>query len=311
MTGVFGRLVAPSAQVGGQRFFYGAIAISVLLHAVIAVALVDRVYWNLAEPEVEAISVDLVPPPEPEAHEQESPEPVEPEKQVPEPSAQPEDRLQPEEQLARSPSALPLLKPVIEFSETDSGPRIEPDGQSKQEVNETELDEPAPEPEQLAEAEAAPDDSATVGPVAIPAIPKPRPVQIPATAARELNEKPGPMIPAKQLFSQTMLGDPRVQTAMAKTPRAERGKLLCMTELRGQLLIASPPRPPEILPSIALPAGTVLEHRQAAFRSQGQWFDLAFRCEVDEGVTKVLSFSYRVGDAIPRAEWAQRGFPGL
>ena len=96
---------------------------------------------------------------------------------------------------------------------------------------------------------------------------------------------------------------------MAGTPRSLRASLLCMTEMRDQLRAAD--RPPKVLPSYPMPAGTVLEPLRAAFRTQGQWYDLAFRCELDDVVTRVLNFSYRIGDAIPRAEWSQRGLPNL
>ena len=287
--------VTPSAQPTGQWFFPSAIAISLLLHAVVGVALIDGADRQLPETEETPILVELVPPPEPEA---------------PEPSPQPEDQPKSEEQLAELPPILPVLQPVIEFGETDRGPRIDPDGELEHEPNEPEPDEPE-QPGQVADDEAAPDDFGTVGPIATLVTPTPKPVRNPATAAREERGKAGAMTSATQLFSDALLDDPRVRTAIAGMPRSERANLLCMTEMRGQLRAARPPRPPEILPSFRLPTGTVLEPRQAAFRSQGKWFDLAFRCEVDEGVTKVQKFSYRIGDAIPRAEWSQRGFPSF
>ena len=82
-----------------------------------------------------------------------------------------------------------------------------------------------------------------------------------------------------------------------------------MSELRDQLLNADPPFLPDLLPQTRLKEGTVIEIRNNAFRSFGQWFELSYRCEIDPEATKVLSFAYRVGDPIPRSQWARRGFP--
>lgn len=303
----------PSAPPAGQRFFGGAVAISLVLHAVVVVALVGGMDWQLPETEEASISVELVPPPEPEA---------------PEPLPQPEDQLNSEEKPAELQPTVPVLQPVIEFAETDSGPRIEPEpnetdetqdadtGPSKvlsedaaetpkehqQEVSELEL-----ETGQVADAEAAFDDPGTIGPIASLVTPTPKPVRNPDTETGE----PGVLLPATQLFTDMILDDPRVRTAMADMPRSQRVNLLCVTEMRSQLETARPPRPPQYLPSFDLPAGNVLHPRQAAFLSQGQWFDFAFRCEVDEGATKVVKFNYRIGDAIPRTEWSRRGFPSF
>lgn len=73
---------------------------------------------------------------------------------------------------------------------------------------------------------------------------------------------------------------------------------------------STPPYWPDLLPAYRLGAGSVLEVREAAFRARGQWYDLSFRCEVDADATRVLSFAFNVGDAIPRDQWRARGFPG-
>ncbi len=66
---------------------------------------------------------------------------------------------------------------------------------------------------------------------------------------------------------------------------------------------------PELLPSFRLKEGNVLTVNKAAFRAAGQWFDLRFRCEIDADATRVLSFAYEVGKAIPKSEWKGYGFP--
>jgi hypothetical protein len=90
----------------------------------------------------------------------------------------------------------------------------------------------------------------------------------------------------------------------------ERLNLLCMTELRAQLTVASP-APPELLPSFRPQPGRVLEPRRAAFRSLGRWFNVAFRCEVDSGVTRVEKFAFKIGAPVPQSEWLERGLTGF
>lgn len=115
---------------------------------------------------------------------------------------------------------------------------------------------------------------------------------------------------ATRLFSRDISDDPRMRTAMNGMPQAARVDLLCMTELRAQLRTATPPYQADLLPSFRLESGTVLQPRRAAFRAGGQWYDLAFRCELNTQVTRVESFTFRVGAPVPRSEWSARGFPG-
>ncbi|MFZ2102333.1 MAG: DUF930 domain-containing protein [Oricola sp.] len=98
-------------------------------------------------------------------------------------------------------------------------------------------------------------------------------------------------------------------TAMGVMSRGERAGELCASELREQLRHATPSFSPDLLPSYRLGEGTVMEVPKAAFRAGGQWYDLRFRCEIDAEATRVLSFAFDVGGAIPRGEWKSRGFP--
>ena len=437
MSSAAGKPVTPLARSKEQFFFGGALAVSLLLHAVAWAALVDGVERQLPETDATPVLVDLVPPPEPEAAETEAPKPEveKPEAQKPEAlkpeapkpestEAPPQPETQPQDQLARKP--VPVLQPVIEFGEKDSGPRIDPDGVSELEegqepegqdqaeqdqaeqdpegqdqaagdapepdnaeqpepdANEVEesqeadnapsegpadeavetakaqpdqpvtaeaeaLSGPKPEPDDVAEAEGAPvevqpvevtagevpseetpseevkaaeaasSEADTVGPVAILVTPKARPARkrtgrkssarSESATSRKTTGTRGTMIRATRLFSREILNDPRVRTEMRGIPRSDRVNILCMTEMRGQLGAARPPRPPDFLPSFRLPRGNVLQPRQAAFRSRGQWFNFTFRCEVDRAATKVKTFSYRIGKAIPPADWARRGLP--
>lgn len=309
--------ITPSAQLSGHWLFGGAVAISLVLHGAVLLALTGGWDRQLAETEETPVLVELVPPPE-------QPEPM------PEPQGQPNSQERP----AAPPSALPVLQPVIEFAETDAGPRVGDDGQSGRQPTERQPDQAerveaegteAPDgnvPQILHEQAAATsqvqqqqvpltepepgrDADAETGQIVSLITPTPRPERKPQPETGETGAATG----APPRPNEAVLDDPRILTAMAGMPRSQRINLLCMTVMRNQLETARPPRPPQYLPAFDLPAGNVLHPPEAAFLSRGQWFELAFRCEVDDGATKVLKFNYRIGEAIPRSQWSRRGFP--
>jgi hypothetical protein len=61
-----------------------------------------------------------------------------------------------------------------------------------------------------------------------------------------------------------------------------------------------------LLPKLDDAEGKVFK---AAFRDVHGWYDVSVKCEVDSNATKVVSFSYAVGNAVPQSEWRSRGFP--
>lgn len=341
---------APVTQAARSRWFYGAVAISLLVHAVIAIVVLQLIHRE-HDPQIEAVMVDLVPPPEAEAEEPELelPEDMTSEAEPQEPAPPPVEEIAEEQELAQSEPPLPVLKPVTEFGETDSGPRVNRDGIAKEEQGEPEAEPGVADTEGPAETQTAssetPDETVEQPEeqaMDLPELAEPASEAELAAESADLLEKiiedeqrlalvspeaetapqsdraggasagtPEDLPQAGELFSDTMLESPRVQTAMNDMSRSERANLLCVTEMRGQLMASSPPYPPEMLPSFDLPFGTVLAPDKAAFRSQGQWYDFAFRCEVNEEVTKVVNFSYRVGAPIPRDQWSARGFPSF
>src|SRR5262249_31376707 len=78
-------------------------------------------------------------------------------------------------------------------------------------------------------------------------------------------KKPVKLQEAKRLFSSAATGDPIATIAMANIPRGVRVGRLCGTELREQLLNATPPYLPDFLPIYQPGAGTTIEIRSAAF----------------------------------------------
>lgn len=135
-------------RFSGQRFFGAGLAVSVLLHALAGLVLIGGVVLDVPEPEQQSIDVELVPPPEPlapepppEQQELELPEPEIPEPEVseleeqappPEPTPPLEEQPEPEQEVAELPPLVPVLQPVVEFGETDSGPRVDLDGDSSE-----------------------------------------------------------------------------------------------------------------------------------------------------------------------------------
>ena len=111
----------------------------------------------------------------------------------------------------------------------------------------------------------------------------------------------------RRLHSQGATGDALATTSMAGVPRDQRAAKLCASALQQQLLDAS--YFPDLVPLVPLKVGNVLDVPEAAFRTRTTWYDLSFRCEVDTDATRVLSFAFRVGTAIPPDEWARLGLP--
>ncbi|WP_105430117.1 DUF930 domain-containing protein [Neorhizobium sp. T6_25] len=276
------------------------------------------------------------PPPEPpkqeEAKKAEPPPPPAPEEKPAEPPPTEEAKKQP----------LPVLRPVFEFGEKDAGPKksltgnaskettnppadskanaeaVEPVKQAKEApaVVEAPPANPVPDDIQLPEVGIAAANGLQNGPIAgtSPDATKTEIVTAPPIASPKSDPsktppsgKPVELTEAKTLFSQSATGDTIATVAIAGMPRAFRAGELCSTELEAQLRNASYnvrswPRP-------RLPKGTVLDVQNVGFSANNQWYDLSFRCVIDEGATKVVSFAFKVGAPVPRSQWRARGFP--
>ncbi|MGR9136923.1 DUF930 domain-containing protein [Rhizobium leguminosarum] len=275
-------------------------------------------------------------PPEPKPPEEAKKEPPPP---PPPPPPRPAESKPPEQGKPAAPMA--SLNPVFEFGDRDSGPKKSAAGNSSQgEVKPaTTAPQHSPEPQQVP-AEASAEKPQVETP---PARPVPDDVQLPEVATadvspernaplaeaageaktdievvkpREQNPSEPPKVDAakddlpkaKTLFSQAANDDPVARIAMNGMPRSKRVAQLCANELRQQLVHASPRFQPIIVPTQGLSSGTVLDLR-AAFRTAESWYDVRFRCEVDQDAMKVVSFAFDVNGAIPRSRWKSRGLP--
>jgi hypothetical protein len=132
---------------------------------------------------------------------------------------------------------------------------------------------------------------------------KPSSKEVAVAKSRTYSGLPG----VHRLYSQGATGDASATTSMAGVPRGKRAAQLCASALQQQLLDAS--YFPELIPSVPLKAGNILDAPDVAFRTTTTWYHLGFRCEVDTDATKVLSFNFRVGPVIPPDQWVRLGLP--
>jgi len=51
--------------------------------------------------------------------------------------------------------------------------------------------------------------------------------------------------------------------------------------------------------------GTVVTAPGAALRSHGRWYHVSYTCKVSPDGLNIESFSYKLGDEVPREQWAE------
>lgn len=240
-------------------------------------------------------------------------------------------------------SPMPVLRPVFQFGDKDGGPKKSDtgnsaEGEAKPATSAPTHEDAAGEPKPKADAgdkpdapkeppaKPVPDDidlpqvdiadahsqnnapEVDASGTALTSIEQAKPAEKPADPEKPDAPKDG-LAEAKTLFSPNETADPRATTAMRGVPRGRRAAQLCSTELREQLVHGSPAYRPVIVPMYELSKGTVLEVKRGAFRTAETWYDVQFRCEVNDDATGVVSFALDVGSAIPRSQWRSRRFP--
>ena len=47
----------------------------------------------------------------------------------------------------------------------------------------------------------------------------------------------------------------------------------------------------------------MLKTKGAVFRSEGEWYRLAFKCETTSDHFDVTAFKFRIGEKVPREDW--------
>lgn len=141
------------------------------------------------------------------------------------------------------------------------------------------------------------------------------PPERPATPPVPPPTEPPAMITARTLHSESVLANPRsrgAREALKTLEASERIEQLCNLEAMSQIHAWKAEFEPDRVVAYAM-AGTkltktALEAEGAAFRSRKQWYGLRFRCEMAAN-GKVAGFQFRVGEAIPRSEWAAHDLP--
>lgn len=123
------------------------------------------------------------------------------------------------------------------------------------------------------------------------------------------------MITAHTLHSESVLANPRsrgAREALKTLEAAERIEQLCNLEAMSQIHAWKAEFEPDRVVAYAMSSTKLtkaaLEAEGAAFRSRKQWYGLRFRCEMAAS-GKVAGFQFRVGEAIPRNEWAAHDLP--
>ncbi|RFB91826.1 hypothetical protein B5K08_16170 [Rhizobium leguminosarum bv. trifolii] len=122
--------------------------------------------------------------------------------------------------------------------------------------------------------------------------------------------KPAEFVAASRLFSDNVLADPRsrrAREALRGLAGSERNLQLCDLEALAQVRRARPDMRPDLLAPYAMApekiSGNSVEVSGGALRSNRAWYNIQFKCGLDAGSGKVISFAFLVGDAIPQAEW--------
>ncbi|TAT84794.1 DUF930 domain-containing protein [Rhizobium ruizarguesonis] len=200
---------------------------------------------------------------------------------------------------------LPKAEPPLPLPDDGLSVEIVP-----QPVESLKMPEPAKTrlPEE-AKPEAAKPEAQPAAPVAnnppAAAMPSVAPITLPMP-------KPAEFVEARQLFSDKVLADPRsrrAREALRGLAGSERNLQLCDLEALEQVRRAQPAKAPDALAPYAMAAekvsGNSVEVKGGAFRSKRKWYNIQFKCELDAGSGKVLSFAFLVGDAIPQGEWQE------
>lgn len=128
---------------------------------------------------------------------------------------------------------------------------------------------------------------------------------------QELPEvRPDGLIVARTLRSDAVLADPRSADAKAALPMMqsdERMLQLCSIEALEQVAGLGDEYNPDLIVTYAMDdvrvKGSTARAPGAAVRSRGHWFNLRFECSVTPDLEHVAAFAFKLGDAIPEAEW--------
>ncbi|MEP7453404.1 DUF930 domain-containing protein [Phyllobacterium sp. SB3] len=175
--------------------------------------------------------------------------------------------------------------------------------------------ESKPEPEEATEPHKPIDAKKPVSPDStIPAPeekPQPEPEKAAESAKPRASEKLSSLAPARQLFSEESLSSFRVRQSARKMTARDRIKQLCTIEALEQVRRQRPGSFPDLIVPYSRSGEGISDYglnaSGGAFRSRGDWYNINFKCTVDNSRSRVVSFSFAVGGSVPRSEWGGRG----
>jgi hypothetical protein len=125
-------------------------------------------------------------------------------------------------------------------------------------------------------------------------------------------------VTAKQLRSALVLQDPRsaqARAALETVTGLDRREQLCALEAMEQVGVHSQGLRPDRLVPYALKTtvqrGLELYAPAGALRSQGNWYELAYRCLLNEAGDRVMDFQFVLGPPVPETLWDDHGLAAV
>lgn len=115
---------------------------------------------------------------------------------------------------------------------------------------------------------------------------------------------------ATKLYAAALLKTPAmaaVRRGLSTLAASETVMQLCSIEALEQIRLAAPSLSPDTMVSYAMAdpiqTGLMLTAMGAAFRSRRLWYGVSFECVAAPALDGVESFSFKLGEAIPRDQW--------
>ncbi|MBZ7925141.1 DUF930 domain-containing protein [Ensifer adhaerens] len=142
--------------------------------------------------------------------------------------------------------------------------------------------------------------------------PEEKPTTKPADAAAKVELKPVPskLVEAKKLYAEKAIADPRMKQALLTLPLKARISQLCKSEALEQIRHQRPDTPPQGMVPFGPRGGFISKNRMdasgGAYHSKKVWYDVDFKCLLNEDATEVISFSIAIGGVVPKSAWETR-----
>jgi hypothetical protein len=187
-------------------------------------------------------------------------------------------------------------------------------------AEETAVDVLSPEQlDQIAHRAKAPDQLLEKPTEKVPAGPPAETGDLPKSAAPAPNPAPQAETriwrKAAQILSEATLADPRHRKLAARLRMLEtntRLEQLCNLEAILQISQKEAHHPETVIAYAMRETrseGDSIIADGAAFHSEGQWYNLAFKCRISPRQQRVSAFEFATGAAIPQRDWAAHDLP--